>query len=121
MSMNRIGITMPLLLSPMSRIGEYARLAENAGLDSLWNYEYYRNPFVMHATAAAVTDRIALGTGIAVSFARSPFAMANAAADIDELSHGRAVVGVGLGVPEFLSAFHSADSRQPVARMSEYL
>jgi alkanesulfonate monooxygenase SsuD/methylene tetrahydromethanopterin reductase-like flavin-dependent oxidoreductase (luciferase family) len=68
-----------------------------------------------------VTSRIALATGLAAAFSRSPFEMANAAADIDELSHGRMLLGLGAGVGEFLTAFHNTDSTAVVARMREYI
>lgn len=70
----------------MHKFGEFARLAEDAGFRSLWDYESYRNPFLLHAITAAATKRIQLGTGIAQAFIRSPFEAANAAADVDELS-----------------------------------
>lgn len=115
------GITMPVLGTPIRRFGEFAALAERAGFESCWTYEFFRNPFVMLAEAAITTKRIMLGTGIASAFARSPFVMANSAADIDELSGGRAVLGVGTGAPEFLEAWHSTSAAKPLSRMGEYL
>jgi probable F420-dependent oxidoreductase len=91
------------------------------GFTRSWGYEVYRNPFTLLAGAAVVTERAQLGTGLAAAFSRSPFEAANAAADVDELSEGRMLFGIGTGVPEFLSAFHSTDASRAVTRMSEYI
>jgi alkanesulfonate monooxygenase SsuD/methylene tetrahydromethanopterin reductase-like flavin-dependent oxidoreductase (luciferase family) len=105
----------------MHRFVEFAKSADDAGFQSVWNYEFYRNPFVIHAGTAAATERIGLATGIAAAFARSPFEAANAVADVDELSGGRAILGIGPGAPDFLHSFHSTEGDRPLGRMSEYL
>jgi alkanesulfonate monooxygenase SsuD/methylene tetrahydromethanopterin reductase-like flavin-dependent oxidoreductase (luciferase family) len=117
----KLGITMPSRTAAMSRIPDYARLAEEDGFDSVWTYEVYRNPFAMLCTSALSTSTIQLGTGLAAAFPRSPFECANAAADVDELSGGRMSLGLGTGVPEFLAAFHSTDYARPVGRLREYV
>jgi probable F420-dependent oxidoreductase len=119
--MERLGITMPTRTAAMERFPEYARWADEAGFDSVWDYEIYRNPFAMLCTAALTTRRATLATGLAAAFPRSPFEAANAAADVDELSDGRMLIGLGTGVPEFLRAFHSQGFEKPVARMRDYI
>ncbi len=117
----KLGITMPTRTVPLARVPEYARWAEEAGLDAAWDWELYRNPFTMLALSAGTTERIGLGTGIGVTASRSPFEMANAAADIDELSGGRMLLGIGSGVLEFASAFHDKPPTKPLTRVSEYI
>jgi probable F420-dependent oxidoreductase len=112
---------MPSRTCELAQIPEYARLADEAGFDSTWSYELYRNPFAMLCTSAMCTSRTLLATGLAAAFPRSPFVTANEAADVDELSGGRMVLGLGTGVPEFLHAFHSTDAAHPVGRASEYI
>src|SRR6202008_3840953 len=90
---SRIGLSLPMLNQPYERYAEFAALAEDAGFDSVWDYEFYRNPFITHALNARATSRIQLGTGIATAAPRTPFEMANAAADVDELSGGRKLLG----------------------------
>jgi alkanesulfonate monooxygenase SsuD/methylene tetrahydromethanopterin reductase-like flavin-dependent oxidoreductase (luciferase family) len=119
--MNRLGITMPTRTAAMHRFPQYAQWADEAGFDSIWDYELYRNPFAMLCTAALTTSHATLATGLAAAFPRSPFEAANAAADVDELSGGRMLLGLGTGVPEFLTAFHSTEFSKPVARMREYI
>lgn len=118
----RLGITLPSRTGSMRAVFEKANRAEEAGMDSAFVYEVYRNPFVLMAGAAMATSRIGLGTGLAQAFSRSPFASANAAADVDELSGGRFMYGVGTGVPEWLTAFHSTNATHaPAKRLSEYI
>src|SRR5260370_42325289 len=119
--MKRLGITMPTRTVALDRVAEYARWADEAGFDSVWDYELYRNPFSMLCLCAVQTERAMLATGLAAGFPRSPSELANPIADVDELSGGRALLGLGTGVPEFLEAFPSASAAHLVARMSEYL
>jgi alkanesulfonate monooxygenase SsuD/methylene tetrahydromethanopterin reductase-like flavin-dependent oxidoreductase (luciferase family) len=117
----KLGITMPTRTVELARVPEYARWAEEAGLDAAWDWELYRNPFTMLAMSTQTTSRIELGTGIGVTASRSPFEMANEAADIDELSGGRMLLGIGSGVLEFASAFHDKPPTKPLTRVSEYI
>lgn len=94
----KLGITMPCRTADLRRIPEYARWAEEAGLDTVWSWELVRNPFSMLATSAMVTERIGLGTGLAVAGNRTAASMAHDAADIDELSRGRMHLGIGPGL-----------------------
>jgi probable F420-dependent oxidoreductase len=116
-----LGITMPSRTATMERLTDYAEWADEAGFDSVWTYELYRNPFAILSTCALKTSRVKLATGLAGAFPRSPFAFANEAADVDELSGGRMQIGLGTGVPEFLAAFHSQNFEKPVARMRDYI
>lgn len=61
--------------------------------------KYYRtlDPFVSLSAAAAVTDKLLLGTGIALVIERDPITTANEVASLDQVSGGRAVFGVGAG------------------------
>jgi alkanesulfonate monooxygenase SsuD/methylene tetrahydromethanopterin reductase-like flavin-dependent oxidoreductase (luciferase family) len=117
----RLGVTMPVLQPPVDRATHYARMADEAGLHSAWDYEFYKNPFVMLAGAARATQRITLATGIAQAFTSTPFELANCAADIDELAGGRTILGLGAGARDFMAAFHADDFSAVVARMREYL
>ncbi|ATY12376.1 LLM class flavin-dependent oxidoreductase [Amycolatopsis sp. AA4] len=119
--MPQFGVSMPVLQTPFEKFAEFAQLADSAGFRSLWLYEYYRNPFVVHAGAAGGTDRISLGTAVAQAFTRSPFELANAAADLDEASSGRTLLGIGAGLGDFLDSFHSVQVAHPVRWMSEYI
>lgn len=96
-------------------------MAEDAGFDSVWDYEFYRNPLVIHGMTAQVTSTIPLGTGLVTSAGRSPFVMANAAADVDEASGGRLILGVSTGAAAFTDLMNGSDSSRPAARTREYV
>ena len=66
--------------------------------DGLWSYETAHDPFLPLFAAALATERISLGTGIAVAFARTPFAMAQTAWDLQRASGGRLLLGLGTQV-----------------------
>lgn len=115
----RFGITM-FPTDKSIRPDELARATEERGFDSLWfpehthipvsrltpapageplAEEYYRSldPFVALTAAAAVTERIRLGTGIALVAQRDPITAAKEVATLDLLSGGRFAYGIGYG------------------------
>jgi probable F420-dependent oxidoreductase len=110
-----------MLNQPYERYAEFAALAEDAGFDSVWDYEFYRNPFITHALNARATSRIQLGTGIATVAPRTPFEMANAAADVDELSGGRTLLGLSTGGAGWMDCFNGTDIDRPLTRLREYI
>lgn len=61
--------------------------------------EYYRtpDPYVVCGAAAAVTSKILLGTGIALVAQHDPISLAKTIATVDQISHGRFVLGIGFG------------------------
>jgi probable F420-dependent oxidoreductase len=100
-------------------LAAFARAAERAGIARLWAPELYRSATVPLAVAAAATERIELGTGIALAFTRSPMVLALEALDLDELSGGRLVLGLGAGVRRLNRSWHAGPYDPPVARMRE--
>lgn len=77
---------------------EAARAAENLGFDALWTVETSHNPFFPLLLAATQTSKIKLGTAIAVAFPRSPMVLAQIAWDLQSLSGGRFILGLGTQV-----------------------
>lgn len=94
--------------------------AEDAGFDSVWHVEIQREPFVPLAAIAARTSRIRVGSGVAI-WARSPVLAALTAANLDELSNGRFVYGLGTGPPDWNRRFHGMGYERPVRRIREYV
>ncbi|MGQ0838305.1 LLM class flavin-dependent oxidoreductase [Actinokineospora sp.] len=84
---------------------DFARRAENLGYDSLWTGDSLvartrLDPFVVLAAAAAVTERIQLGTGALTAALRHPLLGANMVTSLDHASGGnRLVLGLGAGFP----------------------
>jgi len=75
-----------------------ARAAEEIGFDALWTQETQHDPFLPCALIAEHTRRLNIGTGIAVSFARSPANLAYTAWDLAAQSGGRFILGLGTQV-----------------------
>src|SRR5271155_1803497 len=69
--------------------------SEAAGYDGLLTMENKHDPFLAHAIAAVNTERVELGTSVAIAFARSPMVVANASWDLQNASRGRFVLGTG--------------------------
>ena len=72
-----------------------ARAAEEMGFDAVWTAETAHDPYLPIALAAEHTERVALGTSIAVAFPRSPLVHAMTAWDLQALSGGRFILGLG--------------------------
>ena len=117
----KTGVTMPILNQPYEKFPELARLADQAGFDSVWDYEFFRNPFVIHGLCSQATERIQHATGIATACSRTPYEMANAAADIDELTGGRMILGLATGGALWTDVFNGADVSHPLPRLREYI
>jgi probable F420-dependent oxidoreductase len=75
-----------------------AKAAEEIGFDALWTQETQHDPFLPCALIAEHTTRLSFGTGIAVSFARSPANIAYTAWDLAAQSNGRFILGLGTQV-----------------------
>jgi probable F420-dependent oxidoreductase len=98
-----------------------AAAAEQAGYAGVWTSETKHDPFIALGLAAVATETIQLGTSIAVAFARNPMSMAVQANDLQLLSGGRLLLGLGSQIrPHITRRFSMAWSR-PAARMREYI
>src|SRR3954447_11041446 len=69
--------------------------AEDRGYDAVWSAETSHDPFFPLLLAAGSTERLELGTGIAVAFARNPMNLAQIAYDLQAYSQGRFMLGLG--------------------------
>ena len=96
-----------------------AKMQEDAGLEGLFAPQVYGPPFVPLAVAATVTTRVKLASGIALAFARSPFETAMAAMDLDRISGGRFVLGLGSSVRSWSEGFFGMEYGKPLAHMRE--
>jgi probable F420-dependent oxidoreductase len=100
-------------------LAEQARAAEAAGVDCVWAVELFRSSLTQAMWLAASTDSIAVGTGIAWAFTRSPMMIALSALDIDEASGGRFRLGLGAGVKRLNEAWHGVDYGRPAPHLRE--
>ena len=104
---------------PAAQIIEAAQHAEAIGLEGLWGIQLPGPPFLPLATAAAGSQRLKLGTGISLAFTRSPFETALSALDLDVISGGRTVLGLGPSVRRFNENWHGVQYDPPLPRLRE--
>jgi probable F420-dependent oxidoreductase len=105
----------------LNTAGNIAQKVEAAGFAGLWTAETAHNPFLPLTHAAAATQRISLGTAIAVAFPRSPMITANIAWDLAEQSKGRFILGLGTQVKPHITKRFSTEWSAPMPRMREYI
>jgi len=118
--MKKLGVAFSWRESPLENILTCARCAEQAGIESVWIPEAWgRDAFLALAAVAQATDRVKLGTGIVNVYSRSPAALAMSAATLDELSHGRAILGVGSSGPGVVERWHGIRYERPLTRVRE--
>jgi probable F420-dependent oxidoreductase len=105
----------------LNAAAELARRVEAAGFAGLWTTETAHNPFLPLTHAASATQRILLGTAIAVAFPRSPMITAQIAWDLAAQSNGRFVLGLGTQVKPHIEKRFSATWSAPAPRLREYI
>ncbi|MDL1899837.1 TIGR03617 family F420-dependent LLM class oxidoreductase [Anaerolineae bacterium CFX9] len=101
--------------------GSLARAVEEYGFDGLWTSETAHNPFLPLTHAAAATQRILLGTAVAIAFPRSPMVTAQIAWDLAGQSHGRFALGLGTQVKQHITKRFGVEWTAPVPRLREYI
>ena len=102
-------------------VGVEARALELAGYDGAWSAETGHDPLLIVAGAATTTTSMALGTGIVVAFGRSPMITATMANDVQLLSRGRLLLGLGSQIKPHIEKRYSMPWSHPAPRMREYI
>lgn len=110
-----------LPLGKWRAVAAAARRAEEAGFDGVLSYEIANDPFAPLVLAATATERVRLGTAIAVCFPRSPMVMANIARDLHAETGGRFVLGLGTQVKGHNERRFSVPWSAPLPRLREYI
>lgn len=100
---------------------EIAKRAEAAGFDTFWTAEVAHDPFFPLLAAGLQTERIHLGTQIAVAFPRSPMITAYTAWDLAQVTNGRFILGLGSQVKAHITKRYSSEWSAPAPRMREYI
>jgi len=115
MSRYSLGIS----VGPADQVARVAARAEAAGFDGVWTSEMFSDPFLPLAVAATSTSRIQIGTSIALAFVRSPWVTALSALDLDVLSGGRFVLGLGTGLKRLNERWHGVAYGKPTPHIRE--
>jgi alkanesulfonate monooxygenase SsuD/methylene tetrahydromethanopterin reductase-like flavin-dependent oxidoreductase (luciferase family) len=97
------------------------QIAEEVGVEAIFTAETWgRDQFSLLTQIAQQTSKIKLGTGIAPIFGRSPAVLAMTYATLDELSGGRAIIGLGTSGARVIEHWHGEPFEKPLQRMREY-
>lgn len=102
-------------------VGEEAKRLEELGYAGLNSAETGHDPFLPLAQAALHTEKIELITSIVVAFARTPMVLAPMAHDLNALSEGRFVLGLGSQIRAHITKRFSMPWSRPAARMREFI
>jgi probable F420-dependent oxidoreductase len=105
----------------MRDVAAIARAADAIGFAGLWSVETKHNGFFPLLIAAEHSRRIELGTAVAIAFPRSPMVMAQIAWDLQALSGGRFILGLGTQVKAHIERRYGMAWDAPVARLRDYI
>ena len=108
-----------MLMRDPSEAGEVARRLEDQGYDGGFTFEGPHDPFLPLVLAARETERLELATAVAIAFARNPMLLANLGYDLQWLSGGRFILGLGSQIRAHVEKRFSAVWSRPAARMRE--
>jgi probable F420-dependent oxidoreductase len=107
-------------LVPGEMLTAQAQQIESLGMAGIFVPEIYSDPFMGMGYIAAVTERVQIASGIKIAGASNPFEIAMTAMDLDRISGGRVVVGLGSSVKNWVAGFHGRpDYDPPVGRLRE--
>jgi probable F420-dependent oxidoreductase len=105
----------------LAQVAQAAQRAEALGYDGAFTPETGHDPFLPLAIAAEHTERLQLGTAVAIAFPRSPMATAQIAWDLQKFSKGRFVAGLGTQVKGHIVRRYGMDWHPPGPRLKEYV
>lgn len=102
-----------------AKIPDMAKKIEAIGFDGLYTLEGPNDPFVSATVAAMSTEKVDIMTSIAVAFARNPMNLAYLGNDLQNLSSGRFIMGLGTQVKSHVEHRFSMPWGKPVTRMRD--
>ena len=104
---------------PGEMLAAQAQQIETLGMAGIFVPEIYSDPFMGLGFCAAVTSRVQLASGVKVAAASNPFEIAMTAMDLDRLSGGRVVIGLGASIRNWVEGFHGRPQPKPVTHLRE--
>jgi probable F420-dependent oxidoreductase len=116
-----VKVEMAILARDFTESGDVAARLEAQGLDAGVVFEAARDPFLQVLLCAQRTERLEIATGVAIAFARSPMTVAQTANDLQTLSKGRFILGLGSQIKPHIEKRFSMPWSRPAARMREYV
>ncbi len=110
-----------LVVDSLRDVAEPARKIEEMGFEALYVSERKHNPFLQLAVAAISTERVRLGTEVAMAFPRNPMVLAYTAWDLQRASNGRFVLGLGTQVRAHNERRFGLEWKNPAEKFREYI
>jgi len=110
-----------LLATDLSKIPQLTRQAEAIGFDGIWVSETAHDAFLPLVLVAEHSQRLTLGTSIAVAFPRSPAILAYIAWDLARFSKGRFIMSLGTQVKGHNERRFGVKWEKPVKKLREYI
>jgi probable F420-dependent oxidoreductase len=105
----------------MRDAAKIVRAAEAVGFAGMWTPETKHNPFFPLLIAAEHSERIQFGPAVAIAFPRSPMVMAQIAWDLQAVSRGRFILGLGTQVKAHIERRFGMTWEAPVAKLRDYI
>ena len=97
------------------------RAADDAGVESVWVAESWgEDAFTLMSQLVAETEHIQVGSAIVNVFSRTPAALAQHFASLDNVSDGRMLIGLGASGANVIEQFHGIPFERPLQRLREY-
>jgi probable F420-dependent oxidoreductase len=103
----------------LERLGPDTERVEAAGFDGVWVGESEHDPFLQVLKIGEASDRLTVGTSVAIAFARTPMTLAYLGHDLARYSRGRFVLGLGSQVKAHIERRFSMPWSHPAPRMRE--
>lgn len=117
----KLDVTLAVEGNHLPTIAAVARRADELGFAGLWTPETQHDPFLPLALAAEHSERIQIGTAVAIAFPRSPLVLAHTSWDLQAQSGGRFILGLGTQVQAHIERRFSSVWDAPVARLRDYI
>ena len=108
-----------IMVNNPAEAGPAIKQLEDSGYDGAYSFEGAHDPFLPLVAAATNTSKIELITSIAVAFARNPMTLANIGYDLNLVSQGRFILGLGSQIKPHITKRFSMPWSSPAARMKE--
>jgi alkanesulfonate monooxygenase SsuD/methylene tetrahydromethanopterin reductase-like flavin-dependent oxidoreductase (luciferase family) len=104
---------------PGQQLLDTAKQMEDLGYTGAFSYQVFGPPFIPLAVAAAATSSMKVASGIAIAGTRSPFETAMAAIDMDRISEGRFILGLGSSAPSWTHDIFGTPEFKPIAQLRD--
>ena len=122
----RFGCFLPIPATPVDRLIKIAKVNEEAGFDSIWAPDHLLfippgtvpEAWSLLAATAVATEKAVLGTCVSDPHRYHPAVLAQKVATVDQLSGGRAILGLGAGEAMNLEPF-GIEWKKPVSKLAE--